>query len=166
MIIHCRFITTSDQFFTLSQCILRCHLIHSYYKNIYYSKSKVFSRGSLCLVRKEINRLSSQVELLDGVSCFSGNTQVEVKCTKLDINIASVYAEALRACSPIQVNIPSCHWCGILTSNSIMRNIHRRQLCRGRAIKYCVEERTKRSQQVIIALFVWANSPIISLLQQ
>lgn len=72
-------------------------------------------------------------------------------------NTVSAYAEALSARSPIQVinHLPSCHWCDILTSNTIMMKIHRRQLCRGRAIRHCVEERTTPSHQLIIALFVW-----------
>lgn len=50
----------------------------------------------------------------------------------------------------------SHYWCDLLTSNTIARKTHRRQLCRGRAIIHCVEERTKTSQKPSVALFAWA----------
>lgn len=49
-----------------------------------------------------------------------------------------------------------------LTSNTIMKKIQRRQLCRGRAIRHCLEESTLQSPQpasefLFLHLFFWAT---------
>lgn len=42
----------------------------------------------------------------------------------------------------------------ILTSKTIMMKIHRRQLCRGRAIRHCTQESTAPVHQFIALFFV------------
>lgn len=42
-----------------------------------------------------------------------------------------------------------------LTSNTIMKKIHRRQLRRGRAIRHCVEQSALQSLQPIIIISIF-----------